>query len=229
VIVQAFQDQLLAAFPEPTWEPLVRGLRAGIALGDGLMETSPILRTEIGSDLRGFVRRAGILFHMQELCRAGILPFSAEATKMPLGSWHWLDIRSGNFLAHVARTESAGALPENSKSRQAKCFKNEYDLFSDGRIPEIEDVLGSTTERYSVVTFGTDRTGTLLHAAIGMPDVEYQQWLAFINIGKRFRQVAHEVPIAPKTPDPAESLRFREDVEQMMADRDKSPGAEKLV
>jgi len=195
-------------------------LQTGIRLADGVITSTPILKSIIGQDLRGLIRRAGILFQFQESCRSGLLPFTAEAAKMPIGSWHWLDIRSGNYVAHVVRTESPGTLPDNTKNRQSECFKNEYDLFKDGRIPDIKELLSRDTQRYSVITFGANKKGDLLHAALGMPSDKADEWLAYVNLSRRSQPSATEAPPAPKTPDPSQSLRFLNEVEQMIADRD---------
>ena len=83
-----------------------------------------MLRSLVGGDLRGQMRRIGILDHLHELCAGGRLPFQAEMTKMPFGAWHWLDIRAEQFRAQIVRTEGAGALPSDTRNRQPECFKN---------------------------------------------------------------------------------------------------------
>src|SRR4051794_21825972 len=110
-MVAEFQQRMLAAFPGATWGVLVRGMREGISLADDVIQSTPMLATLLGRDLKGHIRRVGVLYRLQQLCTSGELPFAAEASKMPIGAWHWLDIRSGNILAHVVRTEAADALP----------------------------------------------------------------------------------------------------------------------
>ena len=219
VTAVGFQEQLLSAFPEPTWAPLVRGLSSGIALGDQLITGTPLLASVIGRDIRGLIRRAGILHKISELCAAGDLPFTSSAAKMPIGSWHWLNISSGTFTAHIVKTVSPRALPEDNASRQPECLKNEYDLFEDGRIPPVVEPRFDQ-RRYAVITFGVDIDGKLAHVAAGMPNYNVTGWLAYINMTRKFREGGSEAPIAPAPVDPATSLKFRKEVEEMLAERE---------
>ena len=220
-----FQDQLAAAFPETTWEPLIRGISDGIALADCLIEATPLLSSSIGREIRGFIRRAGILHQVNELCVQGALPFKAQPKKMPVGSWHWLDISSGLVTAHIVRTEFLRSLPIDTPCRQAEVLKNEYDLFEDGRIPPPP---AKIEERYAVITFGVDRGGKLTHAAAGMPNFEMTGWLAFLNLRKRGdRGESFRAPIAPVPPDPTKRLKFQEEVQQMLDDRQREGDEEK--
>jgi len=220
--VAAFQRILEDAFPKGTWPHLTRGICEGVRRADTLINTTPMLRTLVGYDLRGQIRRIGILHHLHELCTIGRLPFRAEMTKMPIGAWHWLDIRSGLFRAQVARTDGAGALPLNTKNRQPECFKNRYDLLTDRRIPDVSDLLMDEQERYAIIGFAADPDGKLLHAILGMPSSDDSEWLAHINILRESGASANdqEPPPAP-TPDPTGNLKLLDSVERMLADKEK--------
>jgi hypothetical protein len=225
VIVPEFQNALTFAFPETTWGAIVRGLREGIDLADDVVKNTPMLNTPIGRDLRGHLRRVGVLHRFQELCRVGDLPFRAQESEMPIGIWHWLDIRSGSFLAHVVRTECTGALPTESANRQAQCVKNQYDLLTDGRVPSILEVLATVTEFYSFLTFGTDAKGILTHACMGMPSSDNTGWLAYANL-LRQRDAGWKAPSpAPKSPTPKDRLRFLDHVEEALANKRKTGDA----
>jgi len=97
-------------------------------------------------------------------------------------------------------------------------MKNEYDLFEHGRIPPLPEI-STDQDRYAVITFGADRAGKLTHVAAGMPNYEVTGWLAYVNLTRKFREGGSEVPIAPAPPDPAKSLKFRKEVEDMLAER----------
>ncbi len=62
------QEALEAAFPASSDVSLARGIREGISLADHLRDSEPLLCTAIGSDLKGHIRRAGIIWRLQDLC-----------------------------------------------------------------------------------------------------------------------------------------------------------------
>ena len=208
VVIEVFQERLVAAFPEPTWAPLVSGLREGVRLADRAIETTPLLNFVTGRDLRGHVRRAGILYHLREMCRLKALPFQAEAAKMPIGCWHWLDIQSKGLVAHVTRTDTEKEIPDITINRQPKYMRNQYDLFADGRIPPIDTILDQTDQKYSTITYGANRDGSLTHAAIGMPSSDGSEWLAFVNLMRRDAFGTDEAPAASTPVDPTQMLKF---------------------
>lgn len=53
-------DQLAQAFPSTTDAEMVRAVTEGVLLADDLVSNTPILKTLIGRDLRGHIRRAGV-------------------------------------------------------------------------------------------------------------------------------------------------------------------------
>jgi hypothetical protein len=221
VVVPEFQAALILAFPETTWGAIVRGLREGIALADDVVKNTPMLNTPVGRDLRGHLRRVGVLYRFQHLCRVGDLPFKAQVSEMPIGIWHWLDIRSGQFLAHVVRTECTGALPGESANRQAQCVKNQYDLLTDGRVPPISEIIAKIREFYSFLTFGTDEKGIVTHACMGMPSSDNTEWLAYANL-LRQRDAGREAPsAAPKSPKPKDRMRFLDHIQEALAKKRK--------
>src|SRR5437879_4771491 len=94
---------LEVAFPPATDAEVVRGVTEGVLLADDLIKNTPMLRHLGGYDLRGHLRRVGIMFRIHDLCQRGDLPFATEVAQMPHGPWHWLEIKSRTFKAHVCR------------------------------------------------------------------------------------------------------------------------------
>ena len=224
--VPKFQEALLHAFPEPTWFSMVRGLREGISLADDVIRNTPMLNTTVGRDIRGHLRRVGVLYRFQQLCQIGDLPFTARESEMPFGVWHWLDIRTDQFLAHVVRTECMGAMPSETANRQVQCVRNQYDLLSEGRVLSMAEVFAKVSEFYAFLTFGTDRSGALTHACMGMPSSDNSEWLAHVNLMRHRDSGADRESLspAPKSPDPKDRMRFRDHVEQALAGKQKAPG-----
>lgn len=145
---------------------------------------------------------------------------------MPVGSWHWLDIRSGGMIAHVARTDTPDALPPDTTNRQALCVTNQYDLLRDGTIPPIEMIV--TKARYAYLTFGVDRSGTLTHVSLGMPSSDNTHWLAFAKLARRAKPEPFIItPPAPLSPAAATRLEFVPEVAQMLDDQVQKENDEK--
>jgi hypothetical protein len=201
---------------------MVHSLRLGVRCADQLIDATPMLRSKFGLDLRGHIRRIGILYQFAEQARIRELPFQAEVTKMPIGSWHWLDIYSDRMIAHVVRTDSVDGLPAETRNRLPQCARNEYDLFEHGRIPPIDEMLAEEQLRYAVLTFGLTREGELTHAALGMQSRDNSGWLAFVDLLRRSKPMTDEAPVPPfSPPDPTTEIKFREHVERRLAEQDK--------
>jgi hypothetical protein len=142
-----FQQRLESAYRYETYANTLRALREGIASADDTIVGIPMLATEVGDDYRGLIRRAGILHRFQEMCKAGDLPFECELTPMPRGTWHWLDIYSGDTHGHIVRTEDPSAFPEDTPNRQDARASNIPSLFEteDERVLRRSSTLGSAT------------------------------------------------------------------------------------
>lgn len=218
--VDAFQNILLNAFPECTWGKIAIGIRDGIKLADAVIDNVPLLKFSTGQDLRGHLRRAGILYNLHEVCRLGELPFRAEPAKMPIGYWHWIDIRSGQVIAHVIKTDSKRHIPDITSNRQPKFLKNEYDFFEVSSIPPLHQILAETEDRYSAITFGASSEGELTHASIGMPSADGNEWLGFIDLLKGSKGQAlpatPRLPPSSPSPDPTTKVKFQRHVEEML-------------
>lgn len=212
---QELQWRLAQAFPQSTDAALIRGFTQGILLADGLLDSEPFLQGAIGRDLRGHLRRAGILFRLHELCMRGDLPFGATISKMPRGNWHWLELASGKYVAHLCRTDSPLAFPEDNPTRQDDRFRNQNDLFEPNVVPlaELADQAKGMT---AWLTFGGGTAGQLQHLCWALPAADGGQWLAHIDV---LRRVASSG--VAEYPDTSQtrglSLRFKEHIAESLA------------
>jgi hypothetical protein len=80
---KSFQQRLETAFPYDTYANTLRALHEGIAAGDDVIKGTRMFSSEIGDDMRGLIRRAGILMRFEEMCIAGDLPFKCTLSPMP--------------------------------------------------------------------------------------------------------------------------------------------------
>jgi hypothetical protein len=216
-----FQERLEAAFKHSADGETIRGVSEGILLGDDLIENTPILRHAGGRDLRGHIRRAGIMFRLHDLCERGDLPFAAKIMPMPHGSWHWLEMRSDNFKAHICRSDGPYDFPEETLSRQDSRLVNQTDLFAENVVP-IREVIGKIPELYAWLTYSAEKAGVLKHLCWAMPPADSGSWLAHINVLKRDEQSA--VDDAPPVEEPTKiiKLKFRDHIEEVLSKKDES-------
>jgi hypothetical protein len=220
---ERLQGLLLVAFPIETDREVIRGVTEGISLSDDLIENTPLLRNGGGSDLRGHIRRAGIMFRLRDLSNRGDLPFAAEIVSMPHGPWHWLEIRSGGFKAHVCRTDGPYKFPEDTQSRQDERLRNSPDLFSE-KIVDLSETLKRISEFYAWLTFGVGQQGILEHLCWTMPPADDGDWLAHRDI-LRHRSLATPIqpgqfesqPAHAAQPTRSLSLRFKEHIEEALS------------
>ena len=212
----SFQELLDEAFPSEADANLIRGVSEGIMLADSTMESASFLQSLVGQDIRGHVRRAGILHRLHDMTTAGILPFASTMAKMPRGNWHWIELRSKNFNTHVCRTDAPDAFPTDTPTRQDDRLTNQGDLFR--ATPSIIPIKGYA----AWLTFGVGDSGALGHLCWGMPNADEDVWLARTNVMRRARESEVVVPI--ESPAKATELRFREHVEETLRDKDESQG-----
>jgi hypothetical protein len=207
------------AFPAITDAEVVRGVTEGVLLADDLIKNTPMLKHLGGFDLRGHLRRAGIMFRLNDLCDRGILPFATDIVQMPHGPWHWLEIRSDKFKAHVCRTNSPLEFPDDTLSRQDERLRNQTDLFNP-KVMTLSEIAERASELYAWLTFGADKAGNILHLCWAMPPADETDWLAHINVLERFRVSAAPNP-TPSEPPKKLKLEFREHVEEKLTQIDK--------
>ena len=76
-----FQSLLDEAFPGSLDANLIRGVGEGILLADKALDSEGFLKSLVGQDLRGHIRRAGILFRLHQMAGVGDLPFATTMSK----------------------------------------------------------------------------------------------------------------------------------------------------
>jgi hypothetical protein len=213
-------ERLARAFPPSCDAEIIRAVSEGVFLADDLIAHTPLLKTVVGRDLRGHIRRAGVMFRVQGLCERGDLPFKAEMVRMPFGNWHWLEIKSDRFKAHICRTLGPYEFPNETLSRQDARLVNQGDLFLDNTI-SLDEVAGRLQELYAWLAFGISRAGKLEHLCWAMPPADEGDWLAHVDVMKRLSD-KKDIPadsVSTASPSPAVKLRFKRHIEEQLADQ----------
>lgn len=206
------------AFPTSTWAVTVRGITEGVFLAADAMENTPFLKNLLGRDIKGQLRRVGVMFRLQELCKAGDLPFQAEIERMPRGSWHWLEIKSGKINAHVVRSEAPGEFPEETPNRQDRRLVNQGELDLEGngsgRIIPISAFMPDIQSWYAWLLFGVTKKNELTHAAWAIPDADAAEWMAYKDI---LNGAKGQMPTpAATSPDPLSKMKFKQHIEEAL-------------
>jgi len=212
-----FHIKLLSAFPESTYANTLRSLREGVALADDTIRSVPLFDSPVGRDLRGLVRRLGVIHRFHEMCIAGDLPFYTEIRPMRHGSWHWLEIQSDDIIAHAVRTQDSVAFPEDTPNRQDQRYRNQDDLFESDKIVPL---LGEMP-LYSWLCYGVTRNGGITHACWNMPSAQKDIWLARINMTNHTLG-GQDDPVKPESVklDPKQIMHFKDGVFEFI-DREK--------
>ena len=208
-----FQTRLDAAFPAVADENVARGVREGIVLADDWLKSHPFLSGPLGRDIRGQVRRCGILFRIHEMARAGDLPFSSSLSPMPRGNWHWVELTSGGITSHICRSEGPAAFPEDTPTRQDERLVNQLNFDFIPRPVEDND-----SAMFAWLTYSVAFDGTLGHLCWAMPAAAGDVWLARTNILVRLAEAAREAD--PETASKSLKLRFKDHIEDALTDRD---------
>lgn len=211
-----FQDMLDQAFPVSSDANVIRGVTEGIMLADKALDSEAFLKSLVGQDLRGHIRRAGILFRLDQMATTGDLPFSSIISKMPRGNWHWIELRSKNFTSHVCRTDGPNLFPTDTPTRQDDRLTNQGDLFRDNF--GIEPIKGYM----SWLMFGAGDSGKLSHLCWGMPNANEDVWLARTNIIRRAQESSVVVKFEPSAAPTI--LKFREHIEEALKGNDEKQG-----
>jgi hypothetical protein len=220
----SFQERLESAYPYETYANTLRALREGIASADDTIQGIPMFASEVGEDYRGLIRRAGILHRFQEMCKGGDLPFKCNLTPMPRGTWHWLDITSGDTNAHVVRTEDPVAFPEDTPNRQDARASNMPDLFES----EDERVIRLAPPKlYVWLCYRGSPDGRLSHALWQAPSANADDWLARINLFNVTVPKKSEDMTRSAKPDPKTKMKLRDDVQKLMDSKNKKSDDDK--
>lgn len=204
-----YLKRLQKAFPPGTYANTLRALNEGIASADDAVKGIPLLDTPVGRDYRGLIRRAGVIFRFEEMCKAGDLPFKTVVSPMPRGTWHWLEILSADVVAHIVRTEEPDAFPLDTPNRQDQRDRNQRDLFEDKKVVRLESL-----KLYAWLCFRALPNGVLAHACWGMPsakqDGKADEWLARINLMNAVVPKISDEETRPAKVHPRTRMKLRE-------------------
>lgn len=204
-----FQARLDSAFPATTDETVARGVREGIVLADEWLKGHAFLNGPLGRDIRGHVRRCGILFRVHEMAEAGDLPFASKLLAMPRGNWHWVELQSGGIKSHICRSEGPTAYPEDTPTRQDERLVNQFNF---DFMPKA--VVADPQAMFAWLTYGIAFDGTLGHLCWAMPTSSGDAWLARTNILVRLAETAREAE--PETATKSLTLKFKDHIEDAL-------------
>ncbi|ESY80718.1 hypothetical protein X739_28695 [Mesorhizobium sp. LNHC220B00] len=210
-----FEEQLRLAFPASTDITVIRTLATGVSLADDMRRNTPWLMTQIGDDHRGLFRRAAAMWQFRQDCLNGNLPFEAVEVPNTTGSSHLLNIIAAEFDAHIVRTDSEGAFPQDAPIRQDKRLSNQPDLFDDGKVVPLRDM--GPDRYYAWLAFNADQTGGLTHVCWCMPEADKKVFLGRVNI-LRGAGMSTVEPHVPPAPDPTSAMKFKLDVIERIMD-----------
>jgi hypothetical protein len=204
-----FQARLDAAFSAATDECVARGVREGIQLADGLLNSEPFLNTLLGRDIRGQLRRCGILFRLHEMVKAGDLPFESKLAKMPRGNWHWIELQSAGIISHICRSDGPDCYPDDTPTRQDERNTNQlhFDFMP-------RPFLTDPKALFAWLTYGIAFDGTLGHLCWAMPTSSGDSWLARTNVLVRLADTAREAD--PETATKSMKLKFKDHIEEAL-------------
>jgi hypothetical protein len=223
-----FETRLLKAYPKAIWPTLVRGASEGVEMADAVRRSTPFLRTLVGRDQRGFLRRAAIMWRLQMLCASKELPFAATEALNTNGSSHLLSIVSDNLELHLVRTEDILSFPVDAPIRQDRRATNQPDLFEDKKIVPLTEVLRDVRRLYGWICWGATPKGELTHLCLGIPERSRDNWLAHVNILNRVRldegTPRLTEPPTPSAPNPALLLRFRAEIARSLEKNQEESG-----
>jgi len=209
-----FRTLLLDAFPETTWPDIARGVREGVRIADDVRRSTPFLTTDVGNDLRGMLRRAGVMWRIHALCRSGELPFKAVEIPVDNAPVHLLSVTSNKFEFHIVRTEDADAFPQEAQIREYRRSFNTADLFEDGKLVPLHKAIEETPVLYGWLTWGANPKGELTHLTLAVPDKDQNDWLAHVDVLSRItaRETSRGSARGASAPNPALMLKFREEI-----------------
>lgn len=202
------QERLEAAFPATVDVQLAHAVQQGILLADGVVENEQWLRGPMARDVRGYLRRAGVFSRVHAACLAGDLPFASSLEPMPRGPFHWVEITSGEYKAHICRTESAGAFPDDTPTRQDERLTNQPSLFDN--VVSLRKAADPVGTLFAWLSYGAPDRGKLGHLCWAMPAADGKSWLAHTNV--LYRLAAADLKREPEQPTQRAVLNFRAEI-----------------
>lgn len=175
-------QRIRAAFPEVYDPMLIRAINEGLGVADDTISGTWFLKTQAGSDARGFVRRAGVLGMIHEYAVRGDLPFQTEFERQTHGNWHWLNMVSQGVLGHVVKTDEMFKFPKDGPAKRDKRFTNQGDLFAAPKLVPLEEIIEPDSDIYAWLSYGCDKLGNVTHALWGVPAADDDIYMAYADI-----------------------------------------------
>lgn len=132
---------------------------------------------------------------------------------MPRGTWHWLDIFSGDCHGHIVRTSDPSKFPEDTPNRQDARASNIPDLFE----TKAERIVRlSPPKLYTWLTYRAAPDGRLSHALWQAPSAKEDEWLAHINLMTVVVPKKTEDTGRPAKVDPKSKMKLKDNVISML-------------
>lgn len=218
-------NRLREAYPETADPSVLSAINVGIALADDAISGLPFLRTVIGRDIRGFLRRAGVMHAIQEFARRGDLPFEVNFEKQTRGNWHWAVLNAAGVEGHIVKTPSYDGFPQDAPTRTDKRLSNNGDLFDAPKLVPIEKLVEPDSKIYAWLGYGVTHKGVVTHATWGIPAYDCDVYLAQADIMKTAEEKALTKP--PSTqPTPEVKLTFKQHIQDYIDSSDDIDKAE---
>jgi hypothetical protein len=219
-----FRPIILNAFKEVEWPMLTRCAVEGIALADNLIPTHKILNWAVGRDLRGHLRRIGIMHSVYNACVTSALPYTCEIMPNTVGNCHHIQLMSQNVYAHVVHTSDLAEMPRETPLRTNARMSNQGNLF-EGTLFTAD--LSKIQRWFAYLTFNADRDGNLTHLGLGIADKDGTEWLDIVSILKHPPE-GYEIPTTEPPPlGPEELMRFQPHVQHLVDKAKKNVSEEK--
>lgn len=212
------QFDLETAFPTNLGKSVISTVSSGIKLADDLATKIPLLGTPVGRDLRGHIRRSGVMYALRQATLNGSLPFSAEFEVQTRGHWHWLVMRKDRFVMHLVRTPSASEFPEDVPTRRDMRLKCQLDLLDAINPPTVEE----SPEVYGWLFYGMSANGGLSHIGWGVPYTDTDRYAARVDLSASLTDNKIQEEIEAATP-PSIVLGFKDYVLNHIEDSDSKP------
>lgn len=210
-ILPAIQERLLTAFPRSSNAPLMRAIQEGIYLADHLFDGESFLNCLVGRDLRGHMRRAGVSYQIKRCCERGDLSFITLEKQMPMGPWHWLEIRSTGAIAHICRTDDANRFPDQSESRQDYRLRLQTDLFAQEESADFGKIIKEIPTLYAWLIYRVGPGQQLSHLCWVSPAVDVDEYVGSINVLEAVTAVGIKPPPST-TPDPKDAVKLKDHI-----------------
>ncbi len=219
-MIAEYQKLLEEAFPVSKDVGVYRAISEGVLLADGLISDTPLLNTVVGKDMRGLIRRAGIMWRLHDLSRSGDVEYEAVMAPMLRGRWHCVELRSGVFKVHICRTDEAGAFPEESMTRFTERSVNpQMELFDDPRVLQLRRA-AEVDDLYAYLTYSVSQRSEIAHFCWSMESRDGGDWVAHIDALTRVKSYQEsQEKSAAEQPTKATKVKFHDFIQEAISQK----------